>query len=632
MAAIARRPLYPRVDIPVAPAALAAANSPATSMARRALGGIINLKRPRSPEPHATRAVGETSLKRSKASAPAPAKEKETTTERAREKRSTRAAQDDEFKAKYSKAFPSWTFYFDIAEHDMSDLEQRVAALGGQITNFFSNEVSHFISNKPIPTVEGDTNKENLASKAKALLRSPIKLASKSGASRGEDARMRKALQWGIKIWDTKKLNSVLTRCGQPTLTDLQANHGPRRSLLGLLDAERLGKSTDRDPTSRHHDFHYFAKNSCFVLVEDMSQKFATIAAMEYPITGRSSDGKEKGDWPVPHCHPMSRGPFIPFNEKDERRRAKQDKLDREREKQRAAEEKRARLKRMQQRRATDLRRTVSMNNLHKATREDLEDEVAVDDASKADASGLDFPAPSGYLAASGNSVGITSTYGTTSTVGSSASIANTKLSQAPPSLRGHLQNQVVFSRRAAVVDGKAETTSKATDSKGSGSREKASASSMMPPPDAFPARVGRLRKSKSTNTVRLPKRDEKSKPGYCESCRVKFDEFKEHINSRKHRKFALADGNFAELDCVLARVRRQTREEIELMERHTREAREFEEALQRRERCFEEVDESMGRYEMQDAEEEEEEDEILLSPRKRRTGVRVDWEDDPME
>lgn len=462
---------------------------------------------------------------------------------------------------------------------------------------------------------------------------------------------MRKALQWGIKIWDTKKLNSVLTRCGQPAYTDLHGTHPPTRSLAGLLESEkRFGASTERDPHQRRHDFRYFAKNSCFVLVEDLQQNFATIAAMEYPITGRSSDGKEKGDWPVPYCHPQSRGPFIPYNEKEERKRARQDKLDRQREEERANEQKRARVRRaLQQKRATDLRRTVSMNNLHKATRDDLEDEATADVASKADASGLDFPAPSGYLAASGNSVGITSTYGTTSTVGSSASIANTKLSQAPASVRGHLQNQVVFSRRASVVDGKAEVTSKATDSKGSGSREKASASSMMPPPDAFPARVGRLRKSKSTNTVRLPKRDEKSKPGYCESCRMKFDDFKEvrvltdfrnvlelitllqHIYSRKHRKFALHDANFVELDLVLGRIRRQTREEIELVERHQREAREFEEELKKRERFFADEDTEMGRY-VEQEEDEDEEDEILLSPRKRRTGIRQDWEDDPME
>jgi regulatory subunit for Cdc7p protein kinase len=49
----------------------------------------------------------------------------------------------------------------------------------------------------------------------------------------------------------------------------------------------------------------------------------------------------------------------------------------------------------------------------------------------------------------------------------------------------------------------------------------------MMPPPADIPDRVRMLRKSKSTNTLRLPKRDEKTKPGYCESCRAKFDDFK---------------------------------------------------------------------------------------------------------
>ncbi len=86
----------------------------------------------------------------------------------------------------------------------------------------------------------------------------------------------------------------------------------------------------------------------------------------------------------------------------------------------RAAEVKRIRLKHIQQQqKVTDLRRTVSMNNLHKATHDDP-DELAGDNASKIDASGIESFAPSGYLAASGYSVGITSTYGTTSTVGSS--------------------------------------------------------------------------------------------------------------------------------------------------------------------------------------------------------------------
>ncbi|KAG6369670.1 DBF zinc finger-domain-containing protein [Boletus reticuloceps] len=84
-----------------------------------------------------------------------------------------------------------------------------------------------------------------------------------------------------------------------------------------------------------------------------------------------------------------------------------------------------------------------------------------------------------------------------------------------------------------------------------------------MGPPDDIPNRPNALlRKSRSTNTLRLPKRDEGSKPGYCESCRVKFDDFESHIRDRKHRKFANDDTNYLQLDFVLNRVQRRTRQQ----------------------------------------------------------------------
>jgi hypothetical protein len=35
-----------------------------------------------------------------------------------------------------------------------------------------------------------------------------------------------------------------------------------------------------------------------------------------------------------------------------------------------------------------------------------------------------------------------------------------------------------------------------------------------------------------------------------------------QHVISNRHQKFALNDANFAPLDCILARVRRKTKEE----------------------------------------------------------------------
>lgn len=457
-----------------------------------------------------------------------------------------------------------------------------------RIAKFFSNEVTHFITNRPTPETEGD--KEN-SSKSKAsgslLLRSPIKLRGlcviliisfvhcsndlrspvDDLSASGYETLVKKAKQFGMKIWDTTKLDSVLERCYVPAQSVGAPSHGPSRSLTSLLESERkYGTTSERDPTQKRHDYHYFSKGSYFVLVEDIRQEIATIAALEYPVT-RTSDGKEKGTWPIPHCHPLARGPFIEYNEKEERRREKQERYDREREEIKAAEMKKLKLKQVQ-RKQHDLRRSVSMSNLQR--------EAQMNCAPNDSTNGMNASGHLGsYIAASGNSVGITSTYGTTSTVGAGSSMRNS-LTQLPPQLRDRLQNQVITTRRVIGTD----------KDKGSGVSKASASSTMMPPPDV-PERKHLLRKSKSTNTLRLPKRDEKSKPGYCESCRQKFENFstvssfsfsrydkegtksshQQHIRGRKHQKFANNDANFAQLDAVLSRVRRPTIAEVQKAE-----------------------------------------------------------------
>lgn len=46
-------------------------------------------------------------------------------------------------------------------------------------------------------------------------------------------------------------------------------------------------------------------------------------------------------------------------------------------------------------------------------------------------------------------------------------------------------------------------------------------------------------------------------KPGFCENCRDKFDDFDVHIQSRRHRKFALNPANWKELDALLCELHR---------------------------------------------------------------------------
>ncbi|KAI4113046.1 MAG: hypothetical protein LQ345_005898 [Seirophora villosa] len=53
------------------------------------------------------------------------------------------------------------------------------------------------------------------------------------------------------------------------------------------------------------------------------------------------------------------------------------------------------------------------------------------------------------------------------------------------------------------------------------------------------------------------------AKPGYCENCRDKYSDFETHVLDRKHRKFALTQENWQELDKLLAVLGRPIKEDF---------------------------------------------------------------------
>jgi regulatory subunit for Cdc7p protein kinase len=221
--------------------------------------------------------------------------------------------------------------------------------------------------------------------------------------------------------------------------------------------------------------------------------------------------GSNKTPWPVLHCHPQSRGPFIPFDEREKKRWEKAqmiEKEDKEEAQERELQEQillKERISRQRERRnnkgGLDLRRSVSMNNLRRESLDAENTNECYLELDSACASGYLASGNGGYVAASGNSVSITSTTGTTSTTGHNFN------SNLPAKLRAFADHQVPTSRKT-------------------GGRRDSIKGDMGPP--ALPeGRVG-IRRAKSTNNLKLPKREEGSKPGYCESCRVKFDDFKQ--------------------------------------------------------------------------------------------------------
>ncbi|KAG6878527.1 hypothetical protein C0993_004425 [Termitomyces sp. T159_Od127] len=479
-------------------------------------------KRARSPEPLADSSVLLQSSKRVKAVDPTPSLARDKARER---KHIEREQQKAEFKEKYTRAFPSFTFYFDelnITSEEQDFLEESIEKLGGRTVKFLDKTVTHFISNRAENTQVGD--KENVH-KSGGILKSPIKLRNRlSKVENGNLASLPATLEH--KVWNSAKLESVLQRLIDPlTATSSGPFSNSKKQTLSLerlLKYEQRNGTTERDPTQKRHDFKYFTRGSRFVLIEDIREELATIAVHEYPQP-KVKDGVAQTPWPVLHCHPQSRGPFIVFDDKERRRWEKLQKAEREQKAeckkytnkvQQAEVQKRRAEASLYVKRAGDLRRSVSMNNLHRRTTYThvLNDEFMVDvdedgeNLDSAVASGflLSVTGTAGYMAASGNSVGITSTTGTTSTAG------YTSRSQLPSTFSGRMKH-IVTSRKfpSAAVDKENKVPS-------------------MGPPSIIPERQPLLRKSRSTNTLKLPKREEGSKPGYCESCRTKFNDFKE--------------------------------------------------------------------------------------------------------
>ncbi|KAF8972962.1 Dfp1/Him1, central region-domain-containing protein [Flammula alnicola] len=543
---------------------------------------VSGSKRARSPD-HGDTQVSPT-LKRVRATAPPISRELQKDKER---KQAEREQKEAEFRRKYTNAFPGWIFYLDSETLDHGaeqTFKSALLHLGGTVEVFFSSSVTHLITNRPVPSASNPEkeNKENTkvaANKSSQTLRSPIKLIGR-GAEDPACNVVNKAVEYGMKIWSAAKLESVLSRClDDPSTKSASGSRfpgtpsAPRRALAHLLETEKIHGTTERDPTQKRHDYHYFTRGSCFVLLEDLNQELATLASHEYPIC-KDKDKSSKKPWPVLHCHPLSRNPFIPFDDKEKKRYERQQEAEQHEEAERSRRKKEKTLLETFKRKAettqslkaanksntggTGLRKSLSVTSLrrrlsHPVTGQhhglciDLDADGDGDDMDSAKASGYNASgAGMGYIAASGNSVGITSTTGTTSTSG--------RLQRNPiaPPLADRFGRHVVTSLRFSAKE----------------TAESVKTTSKMGPPSKVPTKSQLpLRKSKSTNTLKLPKREEGVKPGYCESCREKFSDFTTHIVSNKHRKFASNSANFAALDVVLDRLQRRTREEVNELE-----------------------------------------------------------------
>ncbi|BGP25385.1 regulatory subunitfor Cdc7p protein kinase [Rhodotorula toruloides] len=484
--------------------------------------------------------------------------------------------ESQQWRAKYRKAFPSFTFYFDaIDDSTKASLSAALKKLGASVDNFFSKKVTHVVTSRPLPVTSGKENDGAAASKAstsaststirskKQSARSPKTYELPNGqklwplASATDHEKnpfidsqdiLSKALDFGLKVWASEKLQLIIDRINHASPSKDKAALQRDPSLPTLLRDEQLYGTRERDPLVARNDMYYFPSTKSYLLVEDSTGEHRPIVVKEYDRPKKN----EVPSWPILWGGIEGRtgfyyydGPEITYERRVPPRPAPPP----------AAETSgkagggggfgstAARAV------APNLRRAVSLQNVargQQATYGYVGYEPVNDRRDS-------------YIAASGNSQIITSNIqsATSTAARSGAPQANRFGNPYVDKRLAVLSNRTVSVAGGSILgSGSTAGGSGGVASGGAGSGGRLAALKRS-------ERPGALKRSLSVDghLARVPNppvRDEPKKAGYCENCRIKYDCFREHVRSSKHRRFALNPKNWADLDKLLERIARK--------------------------------------------------------------------------
>lgn len=340
----------------------------------------------------------------------------------------------------------------------------------------------------------------------------------------------------GIKVWGIDKVDRVLT--------ELLENNSPVRnaptkgpSLPHLLRAEALsGVTTERDPDVERADYNYFPPKSYYCLVEDASGEHRTIIAKEYEKPRLRGEAPE---WPILHGGVEGRPAFTsrdqtvpPLPKGKSHPAAPKHKL--------AATTQTNPLLAPPSFKAghggagtnggtgaAGLRRSASLNSFSKslslnkrfasvAAADFLKRQNAVAAAAgdpKADAQ-QESGALDEYIAASGNSQPLTSNMASmTSGAPLSANGQPTQAGVMLDARLAHLNKRQIFINQVGLH------------------RATTSSQGLLQVPKPVPGKLVRRSSAAGLQNQNPARPDEPSKPGYCENCRMRYDDFREVSN-----------------------------------------------------------------------------------------------------
>lgn len=249
----------------------------------------------------------------------------------------------------YRRQFPQFVFYFESVSEDVRAKSMRsIQHLGAREEKFFSKAVTHVVTTRSIPPERTSTSPDETkyeAAPAKSvqpssLTQDPRRTTSLLDATlqrRSQHAAasvqpsienrrptaqssdiLTKARALGIKIWALEKLHRVLDTildadAGDNDVESRPAATGTRTAsrnthdadLEQLLRHEKVNGPTDRDMTVATQDMTTL--RGYYIYIHDMDEKSKPVMVRDYPKTA----SKEEGKWPQFRLSAAGRCPFV---------------------------------------------------------------------------------------------------------------------------------------------------------------------------------------------------------------------------------------------------------------------------------------------------------------------------------
>ncbi|KAI8935532.1 hypothetical protein NX059_008102 [Plenodomus lindquistii] len=484
----------------------------------------------------------------------------------------------------YRKLFPQFVFYFDsVSVPQKEKLMSRAQILGSREVTFFSREATHVITTRHIPAdLESSSSSKGTVNPAQLENKKNVFDQALQKSSRGGDI-LYKAKELNMKIWSVDKLQRMIDTMFNKETGEDAASHASRTGTTALqqkgrpADLQRLlqNEKMDRDYIIASQDM--IPLRGYYVYVHDMDEVTRPVMIREY-----AKVEKEKGKWPQFRASGNGKCPFVEDphfgrrQQEEEARRAAKPIAPAPAPRTRAA--------------SAMEEKTVLAENNNLARRPSAPAVVTQVEEDDDDAKPLDPPKAIPPKRAS-TADGPPPMFGS-----AQASIrAMPRFIAGEPVASGLHQSNITSAIRSQMISSTAAAPRAGNSKEVNQLKRKVLEKNSIPSTNTNsglssamndvravlnqehvqPMRAAKRkaqenlghihedvdeeRQARKMAALRRRKTVEKElKPGYCENCREKFNDFDEHVVSRKHRKFALTNDNWLELDGLLAQLDRR--------------------------------------------------------------------------